>query len=99
MITEADIKATVLDYAVDKCSPGDVLRLQRYFLREFIAWMPLRLIAEHTGARDHTVVLSSIKKVDRHSKLKPMAADLFKIFNQKLGHHWMLGNQNAQIKH
>jgi len=93
-----DIKATVWDYSIGKCSDSDRLKLQRYFLREFITWMPLRAIAEQTGAWDHTVVIRSIKKVEGSTKLQPLVSGLKKIFNYKLGHHWMLGNNNA-LKH
>lgn len=94
-----DIKATVWDYSIGKCSKSDMVRLQRYFLREFISWMPLRAIAEQTGGSDHTVVLKSIKMVEASVELKLIADELKKIFNYKLGHHWMLGNQNANTKH
>ena len=93
-----DIKATVLDYAVDKCEPKDIVRLQRFFLKEYMSWLPLRAIAEYTGSNDHTKALDSIRAVGNSKILNPIVTELTKIFDMKMGRHWMLGNQNA-VKH
>lgn len=90
-----DIKATVWDYAIDKCTPKDIVRLQRYFLKEYMSWLPLRAIAEYTGTKDHTKALDSIRAVGNSKILDPLVTELTKIFDKKMGNHWLLGNQYA----
>lgn len=52
----------------EEISLRDTLMLQRYFLHEYIKWLPLRRIAEMTGGAGHWTVISSIKAVTAHKR-------------------------------
>lgn len=84
MITVDDIKATVRDYAIDKCSEAWVVHIQRYFIKQYMAWLPMRAIAETTGAKNHTAVLHSIRCVNANYNLNDILRRLRQILDDKL---------------
>jgi hypothetical protein len=48
----------------------EINMIKRYFIRKLIPWLPLRVIAEMTGATHHSSVLHSIKKVKADHKFQ-----------------------------
>lgn len=82
-----DIKATVWDYTIDKCSEQETLNLQRYFIRQYMSWLPYRAIAEYTGASEHTTVIDSIRNALKPD-LKSVVKALKKILDDKLHNYW-----------
>jgi hypothetical protein len=46
----------------------DMDMLQRYFIKEYCRWLPLRTIAKLTGVKHHTAVQSSVLAVMSKSK-------------------------------
>lgn len=95
-MTVEDIKLTVWDYAVDKVKEDQIVYLQRYFIRHYCLWMPLRAIAEQTGGRDHATVIDAIRIVN-HTKLFNLVRPLEIILDakmkgidipKKLGYRW-----------
>ena len=82
-MTVDDIKATVRDYTIDKCSQIWTVHIQRYFIREYMTWLPMRFIAESTDAKNHTAVLHSIRCVHSNYNLKETLTALKRILDQK----------------
>lgn len=87
MITVDDIKATVRDYAIDKCTVMQVVHIQRYFIKKYLSWLPCRFIAEQTGAKDHTVVNMSINKIKNNGNLKDILKAIESILDRKFYKH------------
>lgn len=46
----------------------DIDMLKRYFLYQYCKWLPLRKIAELTGAKHYTTTLSSIRATQANQK-------------------------------
>jgi hypothetical protein len=71
-----ELKLIVKDFATDKVTEHQVLILQRFFLREYFTWLPMRVIAEITGGADHTRVLDAVKAVRSNQKLFSVSVQL-----------------------
>lgn len=85
-MTTDDVKLTVIDYALDKVTKNQITALQRYFIRKYFSWMPLRAIGEITGGTtDHSSVIGSINSVRNNQKLFNVSIDLEYILDLKMG--------------
>lgn len=91
-----DIKLTVADFCIGQCQEKDMLKLQRYFIREYCSWMPFRAIAEQTGASDHSTVIQSIKEAKTTIPAMYMIKPLKKILDMKF--HEMPLRRNTIVK-
>lgn len=91
-----DIKATVRDYAVDKCTRHQIRILQRFFLHQYCKWLTQRFIAEITGGgSDHTKVRDAIVCVRANKRLFNISIELIKIFEIKIYNQARLVDQHA----
>lgn len=82
-MTVDDIKLTVWDYTIEKITTDEIVYLQRYFIRHYCLWMPLRAIAEQTGGRDHATIIDAIRIVN-HTKLFNLVRPLTLILDAKM---------------
>jgi hypothetical protein len=82
-MTVDDIKLTIWDYTIEKITIDEIVYLQRYFIRHYCLWMPLRAIAEQTGGRDHATIIDAIRIVN-HTKLFNLVRPLTLILNAKM---------------
>lgn len=54
----------------DGFNHADRTQFERYFIREFCTWLPLRTIAEITGIENPSTVSLQIKKLNEKPKYK-----------------------------
>lgn len=78
-----DIKLTVADFAIGKVSKHQVAILQRYFIHEYCSWLPMRAIAEMTGAASHTTIRDADTAVKTNRKLFNMSLAVRLILEKK----------------
>jgi hypothetical protein len=83
-MTVDDIKLTVKDYALGKVTDREIPILQRYFIKKYCSWLPMRAIAEATGGKEHTRVIDAIKAVQRKQSLFNISHAINFILDAKL---------------
>jgi hypothetical protein len=82
-MTAEDIKLTVADFAIGKVSKFQVAILQRYFIHEYCSWLPMRAVAEMTGAKCHTTVRDADRAVKSNRKLYNMSLAVRLVLEKK----------------
>lgn len=88
-----DVMLTVADYAIDKVTRVELRILQRFFLKEFCGWLPMRAIAEMTGGKSHNYVSHAVKVVNRNHRLFTIGEALRFILKAKQNNQYV--NLNA----
>ena len=83
-MTVDDIKLTVKDYAIGKVTRREIPILQRYFIKKYCSWLPMRAIAEATGGKEHTRVIDALRIVNTNPRLFSISIPLDFILDAKM---------------
>lgn len=65
MTAEKILEAVAIHANANRFKKREVKNLQRYFVRKFCPWLPLRYIANLTGIKSHDAVIDSVNQVEQ----------------------------------
>lgn len=80
-MTVQNMKLTIWDFAIGLVRPPEIKFLQRVLIHKYYPWMPMRAVAEITGAKSHVSVYEAIEIVENERNLRFIAVQICKIID------------------